>query len=35
VVNLDNVKSVPGLGKVAEIPFVTQILQGILPSIGE
>lgn len=35
VVNLDNVKSVPGLGKVASLPFVTQVLQGILPSIGE
>lgn len=35
VVNLDNVKSVPGLGKVTELPFVTQVLQGILPTIGE
>lgn len=33
VVNLDNVKSVPGLGKVTELPFVTQVLQGILPTI--
>jgi hypothetical protein len=32
VVNLDNARRVPGLGKVTEIPFVTQILQGILPS---
>lgn len=35
VVNLDNVRSVPGLGLVAQLPFVTQVLQGILPSIGE
>jgi hypothetical protein len=35
VVNLDNVKSVPGLGEVTRIPFVTQVLQGILPTIGE
>lgn len=33
VVNLENVRSVPGLGKITEIPFVTQILQGILPSL--
>lgn len=32
VVNLDNARKIPGLGKVTEIPFVTQILQGILPS---
>lgn len=31
VVNLDNARKVPGLGKVADIPFITQILQGILP----
>lgn len=35
VVNLDNVRSVPGLGLVTRIPFVTQVLQGILPTIGE
>jgi hypothetical protein len=26
---------VPGIGKVADLPFVTQVLQGILPTIGE
>eukprot|EP00879_Flechtneria_rotunda_P004428 GHRR01004679.1.p1 GENE.GHRR01004679.1~~GHRR01004679.1.p1 ORF type:complete len:579 (+),score=136.57 GHRR01004679.1:246-1982(+) len=33
VVNLDNVRAVPGLGLVTRIPFVTQVLQGILPSL--
>lgn len=33
VVNLDNVKKVPGLGLVTRLPFVTQVLQGILPSL--
>jgi hypothetical protein len=32
-VNLDNVSKVPGLGTIARIPFVTQILKGILPSL--
>jgi hypothetical protein len=32
-VNLDNVSKVPGLGLVTRIPFVTQILKGILPSL--
>lgn len=27
------VRSVPGLGKIADIPFVTQVLQGVLPSV--
>jgi hypothetical protein len=31
VVNLDNIRSVPGLGLITRIPFVTQVLQGILP----
>lgn len=32
-VNLDNVSKVPGLGTIARLPFVTQILKGILPSL--
>lgn len=31
VVNLDNAKKVPGLNIITRIPFVTQVLQGILP----
>eukprot|EP00878_Enallax_costatus_P008398 GHUV01008778.1.p1 GENE.GHUV01008778.1~~GHUV01008778.1.p1 ORF type:complete len:750 (+),score=167.74 GHUV01008778.1:924-3173(+) len=33
VVNLDNARKIPGLGKVADIPFITQVLQGILPGL--
>jgi hypothetical protein len=32
-VNLDNVSKTPGLGVITRIPFVTQILKGILPSL--
>ncbi|KAI8468680.1 MAG: hypothetical protein J3K34DRAFT_426590 [Monoraphidium minutum] len=33
VVNLENVRNVPGLGVITRIPFVTQVLQGIMPSL--
>lgn len=33
VVNLDNIRNIPGLGEITRIPFVTQILKGVLPGL--
>ena len=34
VVNLDNAAKVPGLSIITRLPFVTQVIQGILPGLG-
>jgi hypothetical protein len=31
VVNLQNASAIPGLNVIVRLPFVTQVLQGILP----
>ncbi|KAF8065514.1 CSC1-like protein [Scenedesmus sp. PABB004] len=33
VVNLDNARAVPGLSVITRLPFVTQVLQGVLPGL--
>ncbi|KAF6257823.1 hypothetical protein COO60DRAFT_1521842 [Scenedesmus sp. NREL 46B-D3] len=33
VVNLQNAAAIPGLGVIVQLPFVTQVLQGILPGL--